>query len=274
MFRAAGIVVGLERKPPNRRRQMQALNRTENITSAIDLSKDWTNSTLNIVQTMRPPDAIPLLGASLWFDDKNNSIYCFGGLRSYATKRLALLIPPIESIWGFKLNDQGKAVWEQVIGPVTAIPFPDTIHRVARGMAATDGNRAYYLGGFYSGETSPSSDTNADHRFPAPGLLKFDFNTLTLTNSSDGGYKAPRVPGRSDQPGGAMIHMPMYGDDGILGILPSGSNRENFAFNNITLYDTKNQKWYSQTTSGDTPQPRSYFCADGVGGDQKNTFEM
>ena len=68
--------------------------------------------------------------------------------------------------------------------------------------------------------------------------------------------------------------MPTYGDDGILGILPSGRDRQDFTFNNVTLYDKKSQNLYSQTTSGDIPEPRSYFCADGVGEDENNTFEM
>lgn len=71
-----------------------------------------------------------------------------------------------------------------------------------------------------------------------------------------------------------MINISTYGDDGILVILPSGRDRQDFAFNNITLYDKKNKNWYSQTTSGDIPQARSYFCAVGVGEDEKNTFEM
>lgn len=142
-------------------------------------------------------------------------------------------------------------------------------------MSASDGNRAYYLGGFYSGETSPSSSAmQAGDRIPSPGLLIFDFHTLTLTNSSDSGYLAPRVSTRPDWPPGAMINISTYGDDGILVILPSGRDRQDFAFNNITLYDKKNKNWYSQTTSGDIPQARSYFCAVGVGGDDKNTFEM
>ncbi|MCJ1424672.1 hypothetical protein MMC29_002560, partial [Sticta canariensis] len=275
MFRAAGIAVGPKGEPPTDDERLQTLNRTENITSAIDLLKDWTNSTLRLVQTTRPPDAIALSSEALWFDDKHNSIYCFGGMRSFATTPLAGLGPPIESVWGFKLNDQGTAAWDQVLGPVSKTPFPPNLHRIARGMSASDGNRAYYLGGFFSGETSPSSsDMDARDRAPSPGLLIFDFNTLTFTNSSDGGYLTPRIPRRTDWPAGAMIHMPTYGDEGILGILPSGRDRQDFAFNNITLYDKKTQKWYSQTTSGDIPEPRSYFCADGVGGDENNTFEI
>ncbi|MCJ1426962.1 hypothetical protein MMC29_004865 [Sticta canariensis] len=249
----------------------------ENTTSAMDLSKDWTNSTLSLVQTTRPREveAMALSSASLWFDDKHNSIYCFGGFRSGATTSLLALKPPDDSIWGFKLNDQGTAEWNQVIGPLTNTPFPSNIHRIARGMTATDGNRAYYLGGFFSRETSlASSDTSDKNRVSSPGLLLFDFNTLTFTNSSDGGYITPLVRGKTDRPTGAMIHMPTYGDDGILGILPSGRDHQDFAFNNITLYDKKTQKWYSQTTSGDIPEPRTWFCAVGVGGDENNTFEI
>lgn len=184
------------------------------------------------------------------------------------------LATPVESIWGFKQNDNGSAAWYQVIGPVSTTPFPANVHRLARGTSASDGSRAYYLGGFYSGQTSPSNfDLIPGDRISPPGMLIFDFNTSTITNSSDGGYLFPRTE-TNDTPPGAMINIPTYGDDGILVILPSGRDRQDFAFNNITLYDKQTQKWYSQLTSGDIPQPRSSFCAAGVEGDGKNSFEM
>lgn len=251
------------------------LNRTDNTTHGIDLSKDWTNSTLSLVETTRPSDAVALLAESLWFDDTQNAIYCFGGFRSFATLALKSLGPPVESIWGFKQNDEGSAAWHEVIGPVSTTPFPSNIHRMARGMSASDGNRAYYLGGFFSGETSQSSsDMEPNDRIPSPGLLEFDFNTLTMTNSSDGGYLTTHIPGTIVWPAGAMINIPTYGDGGILVIFPSGRDRQDFSFNNITLYDKKKKIWYSQTAAGEIPQPRSLFCAAGVEGDEKTSFEM
>lgn len=247
------------------------LNRTDNTTYGIDLSKDWTNSTLSPVQTKRPTDAVPLLSESLWYDEKQNSIYCFGGFRSFATGVLNSLEPPVESIWGFKQKGEGSAPWYQVMGPNSPTPFPSNVHRIARGMSTSDGNRAYYLGGFYSWETSLSS-VNSDDRILPPGLLMFDFNTLKITNSSDGGYLSFGELNGSRP--GAMINIPTYGDDGILVILPSGRNRRDSAFDNVTLYDKRNQKWYSQTTSGDIPEPRTGFCAVGVEGDEKSSFEM
>lgn len=251
------------------------LNRKDNTTYGIDLSKDWTNSTLSLVPTTRPSDAVALLSESLWFDEKQNSIYCFGGFKSHATAAFKSLTPPVESIWGFKQNDEGSAAWYEVVGPVSTIPFPSKVHRMARGLSASDGNRAYYLGGFFNGETSPSSsDMDFNGRIPSPGLLMFDFDTLTITNSSDGGFLTPEIPGSGVWPGGAMINIPTYGDDGILVILPSGRDRHDFAFNNITLYDKRNKKWLSQIAAGDIPQPRSQFCAAGVEGDKSNSFEM
>ena len=276
MFQAIPmIVVGPKEKSLVDDDGLQMLNQKENTTYGIDLSKDWTNSTLDLVQTTRPSDAVALVSESLWFDEQQNSIYCFGGLKSYANEVLNSLAPPVESIWGFKQNDNGSAAWYQVIGPVSTTPFPPNVHRIARGMSASDGNRAYYLGGFYSGVTSPStSDVYSGDRIASPGLLMFDFNTYTITNSSDGGYLSSQITKAGDWPPGAMINIPAYGDDGILVVLPSGRDRQDFAFNNITLYDKQNQKWYSQITSGDIPQPRSNFCAAGVEGDGKNSFEM
>ncbi|MCJ1268773.1 hypothetical protein MMC22_008661 [Lobaria immixta] len=276
MFQAIPmIVVGPKEKSLVGDDGPQMLNRPDNTTYGIDLSKDWANSTLNLVQTTRPPDAVALLSESLWFDEKQNSIYCFGGRNSYANGALNSLAPPVESIWGFKQNDNGSAAWYQVIGPVSTTPFPTNIHRLTHGISASDGSRAYYLGGLYSGDTSPStSNVNPKDLINPPGLLIFDFNTYTITNSSDGGYLSPQISGSGDSPPGTMINIPTYGDNGILVILPSGRDRQDSAFNNITLYDKQNQKWYSQITSGDIPQPRFSFCAAGVEGDGKNSFEI
>ena len=100
-----------------------------------------------------------------------------------------------------------------------------------------------------------------------PGLLAFNFDTHTVTNSSDDGYSDPEATG-------AMINIPIYGDDGVLVILPSTTNEPNIGFGNITLYDKKNKNWYYQFASGDIPLPRTQFCAVGIQGDKNPYFEM
>lgn len=234
------------------------LNWTENTTYGLDLSKDWTNSTLILVETERSSDSISLGYSSLWYDDKHNSIYCFGGFRSFATAILNSLAPPYDSIWGFKPNGKGNVAWYQMVGPNSEIPFPHNIHRIASGTSTSDGMSAYYLGGFLSWETSANGAPGS--RIASSGLLMLDFDTLAMTNSSDGGYVGPRL-GPNFPPPGAMINVPIYGENGLLVIMPSGSGDPgDFAFNNLTLYDKKTKKWYSQIPSGEIPTPGLVFA--------------
>lgn len=235
----------------------------ENNTYGLDLSKDWTNATLKMIQTERPSASPPLAHEAMWYDNMHNTIYCFGGRMSFASEALQELQTPPDSIWGFKPDGEGSGTWHQVLGPVST-PFPTDIHRPAEGQSASDGRRAYYLGGRGSAKTSlgmPQSEIYL------PGLLMFDFETLTITNSSDDSYTSSQVPG-------AMINIPIYGENGVLLLLPNDSEKQYVGFNNITFYDKKSKKRYTQVASGDIPEPRSNFCAVGIEGNEKPYFEI
>lgn len=169
---------------------------TENNTYGIDLSKDWTNSSLKMIQTDRPFDPAALNSEALWYDNKSSTIYCFGGDKSFATNILRSIEPPPDSIWRFRPNGKGGGAWYQVLGPISR-PFPNDIHRISNGKSASDGNSAYYLGGFRSSETSLGLP---NPRFPSRGLLVFDFDTLIMTNSSDDGYYVWKSGGHDKHP--------------------------------------------------------------------------
>lgn len=241
------------------------LNWTENITSGLDLSKDWTNSSVTLIRTVRPSDSIALNSESLWHDEKHDIIYCFGG----DINGEGGLTVPHDSIWGFKPNGGGGGAWSEVLGPTSATPFPHNIHRISTGTSAYDGRSAYYLGGFASSDTSIFFPFG---RFQSSGLLTFDFDTLLMTNSSGGDY-TNAVWGGSLINRGAMLNIPTFNDNNLLIILARGSDPD-FAFNNVTLFDKKNQNWYSQLTSGDIPDPRSNFCAVGIQEEGTLNFEM
>lgn len=79
-----------------------------------------------------------------------------------------------------------------------------------------------------------------------PGLLSFDLDGLSVTNTSDGGYFATQDPIHHAVPG-AMLDVPSFGTDGLL-VLLGGRNTigskapiTNPSFNNITIYDKANQ---------------------------------
>ncbi|MCJ1469798.1 hypothetical protein MMC07_008440, partial [Pseudocyphellaria aurata] len=142
-------------------------------------------------------------------------------------------------------------------------PFPSDIHRIAYGVSAYDANNGYYLGGIGSWKTSLGLPE--EQWISTPGLLIFDFDKLTLKNSSDDGFS---------QNAGAMIDIPIYGDDGVLVVLPdANAQSDQIGFDHITLYDKKTMKRYSQYTTGNIPQIRTHFCAVGIQGDEAPFYE-
>ena len=93
-----------------------------NTTYGIDLSKDWTNSSLKMVLTPRPENALALNTESLWSDVKQNMIYCFGGYMSYATPYVMSEPTPLESLWGISPDGNGSGLWKEILGPLSK-PF-------------------------------------------------------------------------------------------------------------------------------------------------------
>lgn len=57
-----------------------------------------------------------------------------------------------------------------------------------------------------------------------------------------------------------MVNIPKYGDSGILVHLGGGDKAHTKGFNNISIYDKTERKWYFQLASGDIPEPRSAFA--------------
>ena len=110
----------------------------------------------------------------------------------------------------------------------------------------------------------------------SPGLLTFDFDTLTLTNSSN-----VANPQFQDQwiPSGCALNIPSFKDEFLIFI--GGGSLGNYedleaggVFNNITIYNKQKQEWYWQKVTGEIPDPREPFCTVGVSDDVNGTFEV
>ena len=134
-------------------------------------------------------------------------------------------------------------------------------------MFTNDDNNAYYLGGKISNKTSPTVSV----QYQNTGLLQLNFDTLTLTNSTDLGLSSSS--GLSSQ-AGVLLNVPVYGVNGVLVNFGGGDVKQRVGFNIINVFDKKEQKWYSQTAEGDIPRPRSLFCAVGVQGENHTSYEM
>ena len=267
----------------------------ENLTLGIDLSKDWVNSTVQLVQTTRPNDSVPLNLETLWWSETQDTIYRFGGEISDANgtkpadgqERIAT-VPP-ESIWQFKPDGRGSGDWIEALGPDGRVPYPPGYINTARGASASSGGRGYYIGGYASPLTTRVFSNLAWATLrEAPGLQTFDFDTLSLTNTTDGGFFASQYQNNSAvfDPGN-MVIVPSFGVDGLV-ILLGGSGYSSAVyqhqfesgvglFNNVTIYDLHTGSWLWQTTTSTTglpPMPRGSFCAVGVQGGDNSTFEM
>lgn len=233
----------------------------DNSTCGLDLSKNWTNSSVVLTCTERPAKALALNTEALWFDDKRNSIYCFGGDMSFAYDYPVKT--PFESIWAFTPDGKGAGSWKEVLGPTGAKPFPSKILRRSSGAVASNESHGYYLGGWVNMATSPLSSTNRNKLELVPGLLTLNFTDLAITNTSDDVHEY-----------GRMIDVPSYGTSGVLILLSKGTWPDLLPFNNVSIYDKTKQIWYSQLASGAIPDPRISYCIVGIRGTKSDTFEM
>ena len=237
----------------------------DNSTCGLDLSKNWTNSSVILTCTERSAKALALKSEALWFNEKQNSIYCFGGDMSFATPYGPT---PFQSIWAFTPDGNGTGNWREVLGPTGPKPFPPGILPGSRAAVASNESHGYYFGGFSRNSTT---ELGYQKTGQAHGLLTVNFTDLTITNTSDGFSEY-----------GQMVNVPYFGTSGVLILLGNGAlpvNELSFSFhgssfNNITIYDKAKKKWYSQLASGDIPDTRMYYCFAGIRGIESDTFEM
>ncbi|RYC79364.1 hypothetical protein BFJ63_vAg17753 [Fusarium oxysporum f. sp. narcissi] len=88
-------------------------------------------------------------------------------------------------------------------------------------------------------------------------LIKYEMDSNTWSNTT-----GPDEKGRAE---GAMIFTPV-GDGGMLvyfggaqGLYGNGTLTPQ-SLGEVFLFDVANVKWYTQKTTGDTPQNRRRFC--------------
>ena len=239
-------------------------------TLAIPLAEDWTNVTLNLVPTVRSTEApIAVNFQSLWWNAKQNTIFSFGGERSGLPQR-ANVPTTEESIWGFNLDGAGGGNWTEYVGSTADTTWPQGLVRPTNGFWNSDDDTGYFFGGLGNDHTDI---TFSGSEFQiVPGLVTFDFASLTLRNSTN----VPNMISQWAGPG-RMVYVPVFGPKGVLlplGGGPGQSEAGSGVFNNITIFDIDSQTWLSQAAHGDIPTPRSTFCAFGVQGGDNSTFEM
>ncbi|KAK0644772.1 hypothetical protein DIS24_g8518 [Lasiodiplodia hormozganensis] len=233
---------------------------------SIDLSKNWTNSTVTLHSTSKPTSVPSLVQGGLWYDSSADVIYTgFAGRTSFLNT--SELDPWPLGIWTFKPDGLGSGTWGTALAS-TDSAF-DSITRPHLAAVAHGNGVGYALGG--SIKTAQDDIVGSD-LVNVDGMLRFDMATKELTNVT---VEGPRFHNGHLQHA-QMVYVPNFGPDGVfvvLGGVKTSPQTDAFDWGTVTVFDPKEGKWYDQETTGNTPLARKEFCTTGLASDNK-TYEI
>ena len=246
-----------------------------NDTYSIDLSTSWTNQTVHITQIIKTAPVLNL--GTLWLDPTGTSFYAWGGEVSHTAGTVKNIgAYPGNAVYQFVPN-VSLGSWNQVGSAVKS--DLDNLLRPVSGAGAF-GNGAGYLYGGYTNQWSNDALMNSPTDFPLPGIVSYDITANSWSNISSQSFtqsdserygQMEFVPGFG--PAGLLISMGggIYGESGTLRVQSLSSLLS--TFQQVTIFEPTSRKWYTQTTTGQVPDPRANFCSVGVAGNN-GTFEV
>lgn len=259
----------------------------EHKTYLISLNEDWNNRTLNAQYIVS--DASGLTCQALFVDRKQNTVYVWGGQLSADGHTKDTQYNPfyndrLPEVWALSVKPDASGSWVKVVGKNAPTPMPENFQQLACGAYAYDNEGGYYIGGQISHWTTLEI-SNFTQYFGVPGLVKFDFDTKQITNTTnDGQFFASRNTGLKEphEIPGPLLNIP-FGPNGTLvsigGRQYPNATDDDFGsgWSNLWIYDKQKNRSYHQPITGDPPRlglepdKLAFFSAF----DEKNkTFEM
>ncbi|GAB1320960.1 Kelch repeat-containing protein [Madurella fahalii] len=193
-------------------------------------------------------------GGVLWDDSVNKRLYLYGG-ETYQTTPTNFLLYSYDI-----LNDQ----WDS-LGPPTG-PVSITPTSYGAGVSIPARGEAYYYGGWFNNASVPgwTGPPQASNR-----MIRYTMDSNTWSNLT-----GPDTIKRAE---GVMVFIPIA-DAGML-VYFGGSQDLNGTLtpqplDTIFLYDVANGKWYTQKTSGRTPEDRRRFCAGATWAQDQSSYNI
>ncbi|KAK4163993.1 hypothetical protein QBC43DRAFT_300683 [Cladorrhinum sp. PSN259] len=195
-------------------------------------------------------------GGILWEDSVNKRLYLYGG-ESYLNAPTSFLL------WAYDIL---KNQWDSFGPPTgTAAIIPTSY---GAGVSVPDRGEAYYYGGLFNNQSVPgwAGPPQASNR-----LIKYDMDANAWSNLT-----GPDDVKRAE---GEMVYLPI-GDAGML--VYFGGSRDVWGngtlvpqpLDTIFLYDIANTKWYTQTTTGRTPEVRRRFCGGATWAQDQSSYNI
>ncbi|RMD41435.1 hypothetical protein DV735_g3680, partial [Chaetothyriales sp. CBS 134920] len=216
--------------------------------AALGMPAQYSNVTKN--------SSVPYVsGGILWADEVNKVFWLYGGEFSGA--------PSTFQLWGY------DTILDQWNGSMAGQIGGSPIQRVSYGAGTTIGGRGYYYGGYLNSNTNPLW---SGEPWATSTMVVLDLDSGDLSNNT--GYDSI---GRAE---GVMVAIPASAA-GILvyfgGVsFPSGNWTEEVAMDmsQILLYEIADNKWYTQTATGDIPANRRKFCAGATWAQDQSSYNI
>lgn len=194
---------------------------------SLDLSKDWTNSTVVLLPTKKPENALHYSTHELFYNEAKDFLYTGFGRPHFETNFL----------WALNLDGKGSGTWDVVTDPNA---FGELLRSLA-GIASGPRN------GWLLNGVSDNDHTLTD-------LLQIDLTDRRVISIS--------TPSRLRW---SRLHfVPNYGPEGML--LALGGVTDSFTylgFETLPILDPAGKRWYNQSTTGEAPAGRGEHCVSG-----------
>jgi hypothetical protein len=248
------------------------LTSLDNYFASLDLTKSWQISSPPLSGFPRPSGPPAVANGYLW--SSTSSLYLFGGEYSDNPKAT----PDTFSLWEYNI---ASSSWIQHSNPTTSAgtnsePAGEAVQGTAEGagFSVSALGRGWYFGGHLDSYTTPRwSDTTprlylkSFIEYTFPGDSNPAISGLTGPAGSEGAWRNITEAGIQDLAGfteradGLLVYIPGFGASGVLLSLAGGTNDTFTQMNEVDVYDIATSNWYSQATSGPTPEIRVNPCA-------------
>lgn len=222
--------------------------------NVLDTKNDYKFPPQNTNLT-KDPDVPSVSGGVLWPDSANKLFYLFGGEYDNTND-----VQSFTTLW---LYDIIYNTWNRSSasdGSLTGINWP------ALGAGTfTDVGVAYYYGGYLTNLSMPKWPGD---RLMLNSLISFNMNTRSWQNNTYD--QTPRAEG--------SMHFIPASDAGMLvyfGGVEIDNGTSSYAnMSNIQLFDIANNRWFTQTATGDVPSPRRGACANVIWAKDKSSYNF
>ncbi|KAG7143361.1 Kelch repeat-containing protein like [Verticillium longisporum] len=222
-----------------------------NATLSIPLTRSWKPADVKITEIDKP--VMGMVKEAIFTHEASNSFYIWGGHVPYDAAPV-----PTNQLWRFSSDGDGGGTWN----PETP-GNPSTYTSLTRsqgGAYVSTPDAAFWFGGL------ETPGTSGGPRGYVPGYLSFNFTTKSWANETNSPWSS-----YGTLYGGDAHYVPTFGPNGIV-ILIGGSTWDMTGsgsmgyldMQNLTFFDPVTREWHSQTTSGEAPLRREWFCVAGA----------